>query len=97
MEGRKKCRVWGCEKSQDGFEGSCQPHPRFPHLFNKVLDLGKSCSCQKEQIDVHSNKQLTQHRQKLYCSLGTALNVVRDQDLGAAPVPPVPYLLHTPH
>lgn len=76
--------------------------PGFHFSLIKGWTWGKSCSCLEEQIDLHSNKQWTQPRDK-NCTpgfgkgLGTALNLVRDQDLGAAPVPPVLYLPHTPH
>lgn len=76
MEGKQKCMVWRCEKSQYGFEGSCQPHPVFPLLFNNVLDLEKICSCLEGLIDIHSTKPWTQPRDSS-CTLGSEEDLVQ--------------------
>jgi len=68
--------VWRCEKSQDGFEDSCQPHPMFPLLFDKVLDLGKSCPCLEGLIDIHSAKLQTQPRDNS-CAPGSGKGLVQ--------------------
>lgn len=62
MEGKEKSVVWRCEKAQDRFEASHQPHPRILLLFNKLLDLGKSRSCLEGLLDLYSTEPWTQPR-----------------------------------